>query len=230
MLNNEVNKNYSFSNYDSKYLKSCGDLVRESWNLHQNYRNLKQIDSVYELYIRDCVDYSEYTELIVDGDGIVHGIMFGSIENRDIIQHINLVIKRIKTTLWHAVKVIKGDFGRRSTAITVYKKQKNNDKLGEAYSDEFQSEVNLFIVSKRLRGQGAGYKLMNRYIEFCQNKNLNSVFLWTDLGCTYSFYERFGFKLHSTFHSDTLTNGEANKANGMIFSYEIKKEKAKRLL
>lgn len=223
MINNEVKKNYRFVNYESKHLKSCSDLVRESWDLHQNYKNLKNIDSVYELYIKDCLDYSEYTELIIDENDIVHGIMFGSIENRNIIQYINLSIKRIKTALWRIIRAARKDFGTIDTAINVYKKQKENDKLGEAYSDDFSSEINLFIVSKRLRGQGSGYKLMNRYIEYCSNNNLISIFLWTDVGCTYSFYERFGFKLHSTFYSNTLTGGEKNKANGMIYWYKIRK-------
>ncbi|GAA0742818.1 GNAT family N-acetyltransferase [Clostridium oceanicum] len=223
MSNNEVKKDYRFVNYESKYLKSCGHLVQESWNLHKSYKNFKKIDSVYELYIRDCVDYSEYTELIVDGEDIVYGIMFGSIENRNITQYTDLSIKRIKTALWRAVRVFRGDFGTISTAMNVYKRQKEDDKLGEAYSDNFSSEVNLFIVSKRLRGKGYGYKLMNRYIEFCLNNDLENVFLWTDLGCTYSFYERFGFELYSTFHSDTLTDGNINEANGMIYSYKVKK-------
>lgn len=223
MINSEVKKNYKFVSYESKYLKSCSDLVRESWNLHQHYKKLKNIDSVYELYIKDCLDYSEYTELIVDENEIVHGIIFGSIEDRNIIQFIDLSIKRIKTALWRTIRVLRKDFGTINTAINVYKKQKENDKLGEAYSDNFSSEINLFIVSKRLRGQGSGYKLMNRYIEYCNNNNLISVFLWTDVSCTYSFYERFGFELHSTFHSDSLTGGKKNKANGMIYWYQIKK-------
>ncbi|MCT4660426.1 MAG: hypothetical protein N4A40_01095 [Tissierellales bacterium] len=91
-------KEHRFIPYDAKYLESCGELVKESWNLHKGLENVENINSVYELYIRDCVDYSEYTELIVDKDERVMGIMFASIENRNISQYMALIARRLKTT------------------------------------------------------------------------------------------------------------------------------------
>ncbi|MCT4619188.1 MAG: GNAT family N-acetyltransferase [Marinisporobacter sp.] len=216
-----MSRKYRFEKYEPKYLKSCGELVQEAWNLHEAYKNPKDMDSIYELYVRDCLDYSEYKELILDEDDNVCGIMFGSIENRAAIQGIAVIIKRIKTLLWSIFKLLRGNFGTMDTAISIYLNQKRDDMAGEVYSDYFSSEINLFIVSECLRGQGYGYELMNRYIEFCREKKLSSVFLWTDLSCSYSFYERYGFKLFDTFHGNTLTECNDEGENGLIYWYQI---------
>ncbi|WFD10217.1 GNAT family N-acetyltransferase [Tepidibacter hydrothermalis] len=221
MNNDKIRKKYRFEKYDLKYFKSCADLVKQTWNLHGAYKEIKNIDCVYELYIRDCLDYSEYCDLIIDEDENVCGIMFGSFENRNIIQRSTLIIKRIKTCLWSSFRLLKGDFGKINNALSTYLNQKRDDNAGEVYSDNFSSEINLFIVSKSLRGQGYGYKLMNRYIEFCYENKLSSVFLWTDLGCSYSFYERYGFKLFDTFHGNTLSEGNGKDANGLIYCYQV---------
>lgn len=214
-------KEHRFIPYDAKYLESCGELVKESWNLHKGLENVENMSSVYELYIRDCVDYSEYTELIVDKDERVMGIMFASIENRNISQYMALIARRLKTALWRAIRLFRGDFGKITTAIGAYAAEKENDKIGELNSDNFSSELNLFIVSKLMRGRGYGYELMNRYVEFCCDNHIESAFLWTDLGCTYSFYERYGFELYGTFHSPTLTDGDKGVENGMIYWYKM---------
>ncbi|AHD04440.1 GNAT family N-acetyltransferase [Paenibacillus larvae] len=117
--------------------------------------------------------------------------------------------------------LLRGDFGDRKTALRIRNEHIEVDKLGETTDRPFDSEVNLFIISPELRGMGYGKKLMDRYIEFCKENELHSTFLWTDIGCSYNFYEKYGFKLYKQFFHDCLTESNKKQPNGMIYYLEI---------
>jgi len=54
-----------------------------------------------------------------------------------------------------------------------------------------------FIVSDRLRGQGAGNHLMEQAMSFCEQKGYEAVYLWTFQGLDPAkhLYEKYGFRL-----------------------------------
>ncbi|WP_281221741.1 GNAT family N-acetyltransferase [Photobacterium sanguinicancri] len=92
-----------------------------------------------------------------------------------------------------------------------------NDKLGEEDAGLFDSEINLFIVSPELKGKGLGRKLMDRYVHFCKANGIATAFLWTDVDCDYSFYQKYGFKIHKTFKSAKLLQHGTGHEDGMVF-------------
>jgi len=54
-----------------------------------------------------------------------------------------------------------------------------------------------FIVSDRLRGQGAGNRLMETAMDFCRGKGYSNVYLWTfeGLAAAHHLYHKYGFAL-----------------------------------
>lgn len=54
-----------------------------------------------------------------------------------------------------------------------------------------------FIISDRLKGQGAGSHLIEHAMQFCKDNSYDSVYLWTfhGLGAARHLYEKYGFKL-----------------------------------
>ena len=54
-----------------------------------------------------------------------------------------------------------------------------------------------FIVSDRLRGKGVGNHLMQQTMSFCEQKEYETVYLWTFQGLDPAkhLYEKYGFKL-----------------------------------
>ncbi|AEF54384.1 GNAT family N-acetyltransferase [Marinomonas posidonica] len=54
-----------------------------------------------------------------------------------------------------------------------------------------------FIISDKLRGQGAGNQLMEQAMIHCRQKAYDSVYLWTfkGLGSARHLYEKYGFTL-----------------------------------
>lgn len=54
-----------------------------------------------------------------------------------------------------------------------------------------------FIISERLRGEGAGNYLMEQAVAFCKDSCFDKVYLWTFQGLFSArhLYEKFGFKM-----------------------------------
>ena len=94
----------------------------------------------------------------------------------------------------------------------------------EKYCENFHGQLNLFVLSKQIQGQGYGRILMNRYIEFCNQYKIENIFLWTDISCNHGFYQHYGFRLYKKFYDDRLTNHEdkrTDKPNGFIYSKNL---------
>lgn len=210
-----------FKPYEKKYLRSCAKLVRATWKIHKELKDVENPEYVYMRYALECVIYSRHLDLIVDEHDEVKGILWGSIEGDTWYHELGKWLSEIKLGLWTAYHYFCGHFGERKTAREALNGMDTNNACGEKYADQFDSEINLFIVSPDLRGQGYGVKLMDRYMDFCREHGLETAFLWTDLGCTYSFYEKYGYKLYEKFHSEYLTDGKKNTPNGMIYYIHV---------
>lgn len=63
--------------------------------------------------------------------------------------------------------------------------------------DENVAHLRWFIVSDKLRGEGAGNILLKQAIQFCKESGYSSVYLWTFKGLHSAkhLYEKYGFKL-----------------------------------
>lgn len=59
------------------------------------------------------------------------------------------------------------------------------------------AHIRWFIVSNKLKGQGAGNALMKLAMEFCNQKGYSNVYLWTFQGLHSAkhLYEKYGFNL-----------------------------------
>lgn len=210
--------NVEFVKYEDKYLESCARLIETTWQFHKEFKNMGDKSVIYKFYVLSCLNYSEHLDLIVDDKDEVLGILFGSIENESSSQTKKYKKQEKALKRWAFRELSKGNFGDRKVALQRLKELQANDAAGEQFSHLFESEINLFIVSPELRGKGLGIKLMDRYMEFCKKNNLKSAFLWTDMECSYTFYEKYGFKFFKDFKA-SYNVGE--QCTGMIYYMEV---------
>ncbi|NGP46029.1 GNAT family N-acetyltransferase [Bacillaceae bacterium SIJ1] len=210
-----------FQKYNPSYLNSCAKLVRNTWAFDKEFHKPKKPESIFKQYVLSCENYSEHLDLIVDEHDEVKGILFGSIEDAGLFRTLKYQVKGMRNRLISLFYLIRGDFGQRKKALQVGQANNEINRLGETTERPFDSEVNLFVVSPELRGMGYGKKLMDRYVGFCKANNLKSAFLWTDIGCTYTFYEKYGFKVYKYFSHERLTKSKYNQPNGMVYYLEI---------
>lgn len=212
----------SYKNFETKYLDSCMEMIKDTWLFEEDFINPKKPEYIYKHYVMSCVNWSEHLDLLVDENDKAVGILFGSIENTTWVKELKFNFIQFKlhlSMLWH---ILIGDLGERKRALAVYKKMKQHDIEGESNGYEFDSEINLFILSSSLRGQGYGSKLMNRYVEFCKKNDLDKAFLWTTTDCSWQFYERYGFKELRRFDFESADkDASSTNTNGIVFYLNI---------
>ncbi|CAF1235663.1 unnamed protein product [Didymodactylos carnosus] len=212
-----------FSKYHSRFLKSCAQLVQEIWPLEDDLVHASQPHHLFYYYVRNCVDNSTYTDLIVDeeNDERILGILVGDHESH---RSCRSMIKNFRNCVILYKHILCSHLGKRFVALEVVDEMSTISKRIEDECEEFDSEINLLVLSKDLQGKGYGRLLMERYIEFCKNdKNIKSIFVWSDISCNYKFYEHYGFRLYKQFYDDRLTAHDDNredKPNAFIY-YKI---------
>jgi ribosomal protein S18 acetylase RimI-like enzyme len=208
----------TYKKFEKRYLNSCMEMIRTTWPFEDELINPKNPEYIYKYYVLNCSNWSEHLELLVDENEQAQGILFGSIEDTSYAKAIKFYLTQWKIQLgmwWH---ILSGNLGNRKQAIAVYKNMCKHDADGEVFADEYDSEVNLFILSPSLRGQGYGRELMNRYMKFCRNNDLDNVFLWTTTDCNFHFYERYGFKERQRFSFKELSNnGTPTESESIVF-------------
>ena len=89
--------NYKIVKYEKKYEYSCAELIRDTWNLHSGFKNIKNVMPIYIAYVRCCADYSLHLEAIVDENDNLKGVLFGSIERAEFKNNTKLNSNKFKT-------------------------------------------------------------------------------------------------------------------------------------
>lgn len=209
---------YYYKKYEKKYLKDCAQMVRDTWEFEKTLVNPRKPEILYEYYIRDCENYSEHLEILADENDHAKGILFGSIEKATIFLKIKYSFKNIRNYAGMLYHILNGDLGKRKAAWKTFQVQCEYNLMGESDNKKFDSEVNLFIMSPDLRGKGYGKKMMDRYVKFCRKNNLSNAFLWTTPECTYTFYEKYGFKLFRKFE---VKAPALKDTGGMVYYLQI---------
>lgn len=90
----------------------------------------------------------------------------------------------------------------------------------DALKQSTDAYVCLFVVRSSLHGLGWGKKLMDNYARKAAMYGCPRLYLWTDKGCNYRFYDHSGFKRIGAISSPLLTDPGA-EANGFIYVKDI---------
>lgn len=210
-----------YKKYEKRYLSGCMKLIQETWPFEETLQNPKRPMYLYAYYVLNCVNWSDHLDLLVDEKGNVLGILFGSVHKNNAFKSFVFSLTQWKINLTLGLHILMGDLGQRKAAIATYRAMCEHDADGEAVAEDYDGEVNLFILSPRLRGKGYGRELMNRYIKFCHKNHLDSVFLWTTTDCTFRFYEQYGFQERQRFAIKAQAGNESTAEEGIVFYKKI---------
>jgi N-acetylglutamate synthase-like GNAT family acetyltransferase len=69
--------------------------------------------------------------------------------------------------------------------------------VGLVEPDDQTAQLRWFLVEPEMRGMGIGKELMQKFMDYCNAKQYEQIFLWTvnKLPAARSIYERYGFQL-----------------------------------
>lgn len=84
-----------------------------------------------------------------------------------------------------------------------------------------EGELNFFAVNPDIKGKGIGTKLLN---EFEKQEVGKEIYLYTDSGSTYQFYEHRGFKVVGEKDIELDTYGEMVPLICVLFAKTLRKQ------
>ncbi len=212
-----------FRSFMEKDKKEIIEVMGNTWNFHKEFTLNKGKHYIYEFFLDLILYDSNYAQVAVDSNDNFLGCIFGKLPEK---LTLNSVFNKIKKTTKLSLKFLKyfhlNYLGKKKRTLkTLYNFTKELAPITDAEKN-YESSVQLFIVSEKARGQGLGKKLMNNFIDVCKKKNIKNTYLLTDRGCTYQFYDKYGFEKIVDIHSNMLAEPQY-KTNGFGYVYHIKK-------
>ncbi len=201
--------------YNKKYLNSTSSLIKKTWSYYNSYYNIINDDLlVYKALIEFTLIDSNYTKLLINNNK-VEALFFA---NTDFNNNLKKKYKRLFLYFKYGFKVlILRKIKPVNNVIKFFKEYKAIlNSISDLYK-ELGAEINLFITSKNIRGKNYGKKLLNDFINNCNKQQIKGIFLLTDKGCNYTYYDKMGFRCEKEFYSRVLDKN-TKKINGFIYT------------
>ena len=143
---------------------------------------------VLEIYLRSCLEEQTYTK-VVETQGKVIGILCGRSD------------ADYKRSVWTPYtcgllgRLLKLHLTKEGSAtIKAYRDfSKIYKELIQGREEDFDGELTLLLVDENYRGTGIGKQLTQRFLNHMKKAGGQSIYVYTDTGCNYGFYDRLGF-------------------------------------
>lgn len=170
-------------NLASKDFKKIMNFAIEGMNLRDYVSNkiMLKAYSRYFLYLE--LEEASHVYAAYEGDEIV-GLLLLNMKNSPKVYH-----NFWRKTYVRLINLIEKLFFYKKSNIY----QSTNQKMLAEFSKHHQidGELNFFAVNPQVTGKGIGTQLLEHVAKLHQGKQ---IYLYTDSGSTYQFYERRGFK------------------------------------
>ncbi len=195
-------------------------IINETWNFDSFSDHSGQVRNALEIYLRNCLLQQNYSRVALD-KGVPVGLILGRI-NRDFkplkqIPHLFALI-------WAGLKFSLRIFAGKKFIQQAREERRVYDKLLRERKRVFDGEVVLFIVSPNERGRGLGKKLIFEFLDYCREKNLNCIYLFSDTSCNYGFYDSNGFLRTGELTARDFSKEGSNSMRVFLYEYHFQKK------
>ena len=212
--------NLHTAGYRPGLLRQCVDLMSDTWDLDGLYPGLRKKNLVNGLFFREAIMSANHSELVVDDQGRVHGYLFGFLPRSGETMVVPL-FRRLGAWIWAILHFITGSFGPRLQALGRTRELLAMTGSLDALRSPDDAYVCLFFVRSTLRGQGWGKRLMDSFNRKAAQHRNRRIYLWTDKGCNYRFYEHTGFRRIQEISSPLLAQ-PGPEPNGFVYAREVR--------
>ncbi len=201
--------------YRSQLFDHCVALMSDTWNFNELFPELAKDNLINELFFREVLAGADYSELILDEDGKVRGYLFGMLRSDPVIR-LRRALRTIRFLARLTYHYLLGHFGPRPWARRRAAELASLSAILDGKKRANDGYVSLYFVGSDLRGQGWGKRLMSSFERRCRELGRDRVYLWTDKGCNYGFYDHYGFHRIEEVSSPLLAH-YGSGPNGFVY-------------
>jgi len=190
------------------------NIINEVWGFSELINDKKVLDATIGLYINQVLYYSTFGRVATLNDkvvGVISGIVNGE---KPKYRHF------LEDGTTHAITLL-GATGREQRGIYEYftKEKEVYSQLSAGLHDDYNGCLDFLILSEEAQGLGIGKKLWTNLKAYFEEKNVKSVYLYSDTACNFGFYEHQGFVRKREQNMDLNFEGEIYQE--MNFLYDI---------
>lgn len=200
----------SFREYRPDDLQRCVEITANAWP--------ELTSGVPLISVEWYQGSATWKEVACVSNGLV-GVLFGRVDS-DLP-----VLGRLRVSLTHAtvyLKALFGLYGRVPHRLTLIRHAMSDDRNIAANTPEVDGEIAFFAVDAAYRRKGIGKALMSRFIDYAKKKGARRVSVYTtDPGSDWGFYERYGFRKHSSFRDGFMSFSRKEEVRAMIYVLDI---------
>ena len=162
------------------------NLICEAFGLGRYVPDKKTLDKVKRMYLCSCLAEQKFN-MVALYQGEVVGVIMGASKNdkfklSNMQNSLKLLYYTVSIYLFH-----KKECGVQGNVHKAYV-----ERIAD-YNHKFNGVLTLFAVESNLRGLGIGKGLLSKLQAYYNEKNSDSIYLYTDDTCNYGFYEHMGF-------------------------------------
>jgi GNAT superfamily N-acetyltransferase len=190
----------------------------DTWNFDELFPGVKKKHLINELFFRLAIASANHSEVLLSHEGKVQGYLFGRLPVKD--RHpLRRMWRSLSSHAWALWQFISGKIGPRMNALKRIRELIEMDQSLEELRQSSDAYVNLFFVSSSLRGTGRGRQLMSNFEMKALRAGCPRIYLWTDKGCNYGFYDNSGFSRIREIASPLLAHYDGGP-NGFVYAKE----------
>ena len=187
-----------FRQYIQADLHRCAELSVNAWPIVLMITDKENANLFMKAYVELSLLSADYSKVCCD-NGRVVGFLLGSIQEKNLTNQ----EKKIKRKLLR--RFITGKYGRIKKIFHFLFAFILSEIKVKIFCSKFDGELVLFVVDKEYQGLGIGRKLLADFLSHASDKNLKTVYLYTDIESNWRFYEKYGFNKFREFHDNGLS-------------------------
>jgi len=208
----------SFRKYRHSDLLSCARISADAWPETASVSVMEDKVRTMKIYVEFYYYSGTWLDVACIDDQVV-GLLFGRIDmDRGLLGRLGSHLGHCKVYL----KLLFGRYWRVSDRMKLVRFALSDDRNIMEHSPEADGEVMLFVVDGRFQGRGVGRALMDRFLREARRADSKRITVSTnDVGCNWGFYEKYGFKLQSSFRDSLTSFVRKEEIKNLIFSINL---------
>ncbi|MEG0855358.1 MAG: GNAT family N-acetyltransferase [Terrisporobacter sp.] len=179
-----------YRNLEKQDYNRIKELICKAFSFDKFIEDDKLLDLLLNIYLQDCILASSYSQVAVNNNNKVIGIILGSAhkDKRRIRKPHNIF-----SILSTGIKLIFTNKENKKGLKSFGKITDTYKEIIKGKEEDFQGCIQLFIVSEECRGLGVGKTLVNQLFDYMKSMDVKSLYLYTDDRCNYGFYDSQNF-------------------------------------
>lgn len=188
-------------------------IVRKTWH-YDDFCSPRTSALLAKVYLSSCLTNQTYTQVAVV-DGTAAGIIMG----KNIQTHkcpLKYRLRAVRAT----VSLLLSKEGRAVSKIFGNISGIDRELL-EKCPEKYKGEVAFFAVDPAYRGKGLGKSLFHSLLQYMEQEEIPSFYLFTDTSCNYGFYEHQGMKRCGEREQSFKVGGNHCTMHFFVYEYRI---------